>query len=128
MSKAITKQYRLLSMPHAQCRVYLRSFDYGVSVELISYDTSVCIINYSPDAGAALYCSGTYSLTTRRHINCFTREFCGYNKYFECKSAIGNLEKYVGGGWYRVSDVEIQRFLNMCERYESDARVYNGRY
>ena len=61
MSKAISaKQYRLLSMPKAQCRVYLQRFDNGgVSVELISYSTSVCIINYTPGVGAALYCSGT---------------------------------------------------------------------
>ena len=43
MPKAISaKQYRLLSMPHAQCRVYIKRFDNGgVSVELVSYETSV---------------------------------------------------------------------------------------
>lgn len=131
MSKAISaKQYRMLSMPHAQCRVYIKRFDdNSVSVELVSYSTSVCIINYHPDSIAELYCSGTYSTTTARHINRFTREFCGDNKYHECKSAISNPDKcYVGGGWYRVCNVEPERLFKMCERYESEARGYYGCY
>ena len=130
MSKAITsKQYRLLSMPHAQCRVYIKRFDdESVSVELVSYETSVLIINSNPAIGTALYCSGTYSVTTARHINRFTREFCGDNKYFECKSAVGDPAKYAGGDWYYVGDVDPERLLKMCERYESEARGYYGRY
>lgn len=123
------KQYRLLSMSHAQCRVYIKRFNDGsVSVELISYDTSVCIINYSPDAGAELYCSGTYSSTTARHINRFTREFCGENKYHECKASLFNPDKLFAFGWYRVCDVEPERLLKQCERYEDEARGYYGRY
>lgn len=130
MSKAISAdQYRLLSMPHAQCRVYIKRFDDGgVSLELVSYDTSVLILNYSPDVGAALYCSGTYSVTTARHINRFTREFCGSNKYHECKSAIGNPDKRFAFGWYYVCDVEPEHLLKMCERYENEATGYYGRY
>lgn len=130
MSKAIfAKQYRLLSMPSAQCRVYIMRFDDGsVSVELISYDTSVLILNYNPDVGAALYCSGTYSTTTARHINRFTREFCGENKYHVCKSALYNPDKLFAFGWYRVCDVDPERLIKMCNRYEDEARGYYGRY
>ena len=129
MPKAISaNQYRLLSMPHAQCRVYIKRFDdHSVYVELVSYETSVLIINSYPAVGTALYCSGTYSVTTARHINRFTREFCGDNKYFECKSAIGDPAKYSGGGWYYVLDIERERLLKMCERYEYEARGYYGR-
>lgn len=124
MSQATSaKQYRLLSMPHAQCRVYIKRFiNGGVSVELISYDTSVLILNSNPDVGAALYCSGTYSVTTARHINRFTREFCKDNKYYECKSALYNPDKRFGVGWYYVCDVDPVHVLKMCERYESEAR------
>ena len=130
MSKAtFAKQYRLLSMPNAQCRVYLKRFDdESVSVELVSYETSVCIINYHPDSIAELYCSGTYSVTTSRHINRFTREFCGENKYHECKSALHNPDKLSAFGWYYVCDVDPERLFKQCERYEEDARGYYGRY
>lgn len=122
-------QYRLMSMPHAQCRVYIRRFiKSGVSVELVSYETSVLVINSDPEVGTMLYCSGTYSPTTARHINRFTREFCGDNKYHECKSALYNPDKYVGGGWYRVCDVDREHLLKMCERYENEARVYYRGY
>lgn len=130
MSKALTVgHYRLLSMPHAQCRVYIKRFDDGsVSVELISYDTRVLIANYHPDSGAELFCSGTYSRTTSRHINRFTRELFGDSKYFECKSAVYDADKYVGGGWYRVCDVDPDKLFKMCDRYKYEARCYNGRY
>lgn len=130
MSKAtFSKQYRLLSMPHAQCRVYIKRFDNGgVSVELISYDTSVCIINYNPYIGSALYCSGTYSVTTARHINRFTREFCGDNKYHECKSALYDPVRLATEIWYYVCDVDIERLLKQCDRYDNEARGYYGRY
>lgn len=130
MSKAtFAKQYRLLSMPHAQCRVYIKRFDdNSVSVELVSYDTSVLLLNYNPAVGAALYCSGTYSVTTARHINRFTHEFCGDNKYHDCKSALHNPDKLFAFGWYYVCDVEPERLFKMCERYESEARGYYGRY
>ena len=130
MSKAISsRQYRLLSMPHAQCRVYIKRFDDGgVSVELVSYETSVLIINSNPSVGTALYCSGTYTATTARHINRFTREFCGDNKYHQCKSALSDIDKHFGPGWCLVCEVDQERFLKMCERYESEARGYYGRY
>ena len=130
MPKAISaKQYRLLSMPYAQCRVYIKRFDNGgVSVELVSYETSVLILNSIPGGGTALYCSGTYRATTARHINRFTREFCGDNKYFACKSAIGDPVKFVGCGWFYVCHAKPELLLKMCERYEAEARGYYGRY
>lgn len=132
MSKAtFAKQYRLLSMPHAQCRVYIKRYgDGSVSVELVSYETSTLIVHYNPRlyAKAMLYCSGTYSVTTARHINRFTREFCGDNKYHECKSSLSDYTKLVSGGLYRVCDVEPERLLKQCERYEDEARGYYGRY
>ena len=129
MSKATSaKKYRLLSMPHAQCHVYIKRFDDGsVSVELISYETSVCIVNYNPVNGAELLCSGTYSVTTARHINSFTNEFCGDSKYHECKLAL-HKGKRVGYWWCRVCDVDPERLFKQCERYEEDARGYYGRY
>lgn len=124
MSTAISaKQYRMLSMPHAQCRVYIKRFDdNSVSVELVSYVTSVLIIESNPGAGTALYCSGTYSATTARHINRFTREFCGENKYHECKSAMSDTSYRFKHTWRFVCDVDPERLLKMCERYESEAR------
>ena len=128
MSKAISaKQYRLLSMPYAQCRVYIKRFENGgVSVEFISYETSVLYVTYNPYVGAALYCSGLYSTTTSRHINRFTSELFGYSKYHECKSAFFDSARLATPGWYYVCNVEPERLFKMCERYESEARGYDG--
>lgn len=130
MSKAIfSKQYRLMSMPKAQCRVYLKRLDDGsVSLELISCETSVLIANYTPGVGGVLYCSGTYSVTTARHINRFTRELFGENIFYACKSAVYDSTKLFAFGWYYVCDVEPELLLKMCKRYEEDARGYYGRY
>lgn len=62
-------------MPYAQAKV--RVYDDG-RVELISYETVVCIIK-----NEIVYCTGTYSQTTRKHISAFMSEYTP----FDCHTA-----------------------------------------
>lgn len=128
-------EYRLRSMPYAQCRV--RIADNHDSCDLISYSTSVCflkVVSVSTGEALRLYCSGTYSCTTARHINRFTREFCGRNLYHECKAAINhNQESPMYPGWYYVADfkknsMEWKQYIAAMVSYELYGKRYYGTY
>lgn len=85
------KDYRLASMPFSMCHVTIKRYgetceEQAISVELWSYYTHVLTIDYhADDQSFELYASGTYSVTTARHINRFTTEFLGENMYHEIK-------------------------------------------
>lgn len=63
----------LKKMPYAQAKVRIYDDD---TVELISYETVVCIIKNN-----VVYCTGTYSQTTRKHISAFMREYTPFDYY-----------------------------------------------
>ena len=133
------ESYRMHSMPYAQCHVNIVHDEDGAEVELVSYNTSVCIIREN-DNGITLYCSGTYSNTTARHINRFTTEFLGCSHYHECKVALdvdwGSVP-YPGFVWvikYGFDSPAYEKFCDTIERYENDSfsigqvRKYYGSY
>ena len=62
---------KLKKMPYAQAKV--RIYDNG-TVEMISYKTVVCIIKND-----VVYCTGTYSQTTRKHISAFMSEYTPFD-------------------------------------------------
>ena len=80
------KDYRLASMPNAQCHVRFY-YSNGVLEEvwLVSYNTVVITINGLETSNPYWTCSGTYSKTTARHIGRFTKEFLGDNLYYTAK-------------------------------------------
>lgn len=63
----------LKKMPYAQAKV--RIYDDG-TIEMISYSTVVCIIK-----NGVVYCTGTYSQTTRKHISAFMSEYTPFDYY-----------------------------------------------
>lgn len=65
---------------HAQVRVY--KYEDGTIV-LRSYATDVCMI----DKDGWLYCTGTYSRTTIKHIGWFMREYGHGFGYYTAKRA-----------------------------------------
>ena len=79
------KSYKLTSHQYAKCRVSVYRKEgrvYGVS--LLSYSTDVCGIYFDEIDGAwHVYCTGTYSQTTRKQIGWFARELC--YAYAPCK-------------------------------------------
>ena len=72
------KSYKLASHQYAKCRVSVYREDGRVTcVSLWSYSTDVCGIYLDEDDGAwHVYCTGTYSQTTRKQIGWFARELC----------------------------------------------------
>ena len=119
------ERYHLHSMPHAQCHIRIERLKDSVSVELVSYKTSVCIIETDGDY-IILHCSGTYTPTTRSHIYKFTEEFLGKSHYFECKDALKNCTgstKYQGFipvSYYTKTESPYKRFLSQIEKYENN--------
>lgn len=117
-------QYRMYSMPYAQCHVNITHDEQGAEVELVSYNTSVCIIREN-DNGITLYCSGTYSTTTARHINRFTREFLRRSHYYDCKQAIeADFVSAHYQGFFRVVNYdfntpEYAKFCDTIGHYEN---------
>lgn len=113
----VTRKYHLNSLRYAKCHVAITN-DLNcdsVSIELISYTTSVCKIILSRSSvgkTAELFASGTYSQTTARHINCFTREFCGANLYHEIKKACG-----VYGEYKKVCDINFDVAMSAAVHY-----------
>lgn len=70
------KSYKLYN--HESCNAHVEiHFDennHANKIELWSYETRVCGAYRTPNYGWALFCTGTYSPTTRRQISWFTRQ------------------------------------------------------
>lgn len=121
----MVERFRLHSMPSAQCHIRIEHDASGSTVELVSYNTSVCIIR-DDEFGLNLYCSGTYSNTTARHINRFTAEFLQRSYYFECKDALikdigsARFQGFVPVASFVESDSEYNQFHAQIERYENN--------
>ena len=60
---------KLSAMPYAQAHVEITP---DGDIHLFSYETLVVSI----DADGWVYCSGLYSMTTRKHISAFAKEYC----------------------------------------------------
>lgn len=72
------KSYKLASHQSANCCLSVYREDGNVRcVSLRSYSTDVCGIYFDEVDGAwHVYCTGTYSQTTRKQIGWFARELC----------------------------------------------------
>lgn len=80
---------KLTGHPAAQCKVVLND----ENIALISYKTTVITVE-KYDNGYIISCSGLYSMTTRKHINWFLREYFPKIAFYDIK-AIAGLEKYI---------------------------------
>lgn len=77
-TETVTVDRRLKLMPSAQAGI-VRESDGGIS--LMSYATKVATV----DGEGWLTCRGTYSASTRRHLNRWMREFDTPCDYYTCK-------------------------------------------
>ena len=68
---------KLALMPYAQAGI----LENKEGIHLISYSTLVCTI----DKDGYLSCTGTYSNTTRKHINRFLKEVAPSVDYYDAK-------------------------------------------
>ena len=139
-SEMRVERYRMHSMPHAQCHIRIERLKDSVSVELVSYNTSVCRIEEDGN-DLTLYCSGTYSQTTAKHINRFTAEFLGRSHYHECKEALNKHDEngtrrgfYIPVVHYYETQFPYNRFWSQIEAYENNSffdwnvKKYYGSY
>ena len=76
---------RLRYIPHGNCYAVYTSD----GLELWSYTTRV--ISYNNSTGI-LKCSGLYSMTTRKHISAFMKEYFPNYSYYSVKEAVEKNE------------------------------------
>ena len=80
-------------MPYAQAQVIIS--DEGDTIQLKSYKTIVAIISL----GYWLTINGLYSMTTRKHIKAFCKEYCGFSDFSLIKKlATQNIEYNIHTG------------------------------
>lgn len=73
----------LKSMPYAQAKIIINDEN---NVSLRSYATIVAtLIN-----NEWLYINGLYSMTTRKHIKAFCKEYCGFDDFSLIKAIVKN--------------------------------------
>lgn len=79
--------YRLRSMPSAQCHVeFFSDGGYLKEVRLVSYTTTILSVKYhGSDADVEVVYPVDCSHTTARHVNRFTQELLGTNEYHALK-------------------------------------------
>lgn len=91
--------YRLRSMPSAQCHVEFYS-DGGClkEVRLVSYTTTILSVKYNgTDADVEVVYPVDCSNTTARHVNRFTQELLGINEYHALKKlGVGCTMRFEG--------------------------------
>ena len=80
---------KLAKMPYAQA--YVKVDEYG-AITLVSYKTDVITI----DPHGWLTCNGLYSMTTRKHISAFMKEYTNLDYSFakECYEKHKTLNIY----------------------------------
>lgn len=81
---------KLTNHKSAQCHV---SIEDNGTINFISYTTLVIQAVPSDCGGYVLYCTGTYSQTTRRQIGWFLKEYFGDVSYYDMKRC---AEKEIG--------------------------------
>lgn len=94
------ESYRLRSMPYAQCHVEFYTDGIFIKeVRLVSYTTTILSVKYQgSDAVVEVVYPVDCSCTTARHVNRFTTELFGTNKYFALKKlGVGSTMLFEGG-------------------------------
>ena len=84
---------KLTNHKSAQCHVLIE--DNGI-INFISYTTLVIQAVPSDCGGYVLYCTGTYSQTTRKQIGWFLKEYFNNLCYYDVKNAYEHTEPCLG--------------------------------
>ena len=131
----MVEKYRLHSMPAAQCHIEIDEDTRMMVVNLVSYATWVLSVRLDKETSDfGVWTSGTYSVTTARHINRFTTEFLGTNHYFSVKSASAYGFPMKPVELPNDSTSYVQHFLNQIQRYREGSfafghvKRFNGRH
>ena len=144
------RNYRLMSMPTAQCYVEIfkewecsddteiKGAPHRVIITLVSYSTRVCsiVLNLHDKPKMVVLASGVYSTTTARHINRFTQEFFGVNLYSTIRDvtlAMGENTHIIRGQRMVVcrATTETARIANTMQKifdYTQNGKRFSGKY
>lgn len=126
------KDYRLSSMPSAMCHIEIKRYgerceEQSIEVNLWSYYTHVLTINYFADSQRLeLSATGTYSTTTARHINRFTREFLGRSYYHEVTVAEFENSEYVLDCFFKALDYYAKDGKRFYDYTKSEKERFNA--
>jgi hypothetical protein len=82
---------KLTKMPYAQAHVEITD---GGEISLFSYVTRVAVI----DEDGYLAVNGLYSMTTRKHISAFLKEYAPMITFPMVKDMIGNYKMHIECG------------------------------
>jgi hypothetical protein len=82
---------KLTKMPYAQAHVEITD---GGEISLFSYVTRVAVI----DEDGYLAVNGLYSMTTRKHISAFLKEYAPMITFPMVKNMIGNYKMHIECG------------------------------
>ena len=125
------KRYRLRSMSSAHCLVEIHLQDNTVSQTILrSYSTDVIMLDLEY---REIYCTGTYSQSTRKQIGRFVREFTATQNYYTMKELAESLinykflndedyDKAVDTAWsYINNETELtckayQKYIEQCKK------------
>lgn len=85
-TKPVNDNYRTTTVQYHKRLQYCPYGSAGIiinndGINLVSYTTFVCTI----DNNGFLTCTGTYSATTRKHINAFLKEYAPKLSYYDAK-------------------------------------------
>ena len=111
--------YKMLSMPYANAHVEFITDNFGclANVRLCSYSTlmlDLALNRSTPNGTLEVKYPVNCSNTTARHVNCFTSELFGENKYHE-------LKKLATGDQIDCEDI-LMNAVDMFERYAINAK------
>lgn len=111
------KSYKLASHQYAKCCISVyREYGKVTCVSLRSYSTDVCGIYLDePDGAWHVYCTGTYSPTTRKQIGWFAREL--RYAYAPCE-----IDYYDFKAIYE-SDIDSSLPQRLCKLGEAGAAI-----
>lgn len=113
-----TMNYRLRSMPSAQCHVEFIT-DFGVlkEVRLVSYYTAILSVKYhDTDADVEVMHPVNCSPTTARHVNRFTTELLGTNEYHALKKLSEGCTMRFEGCAVCISNLHTE-YLNYGKKF-----------
>lgn len=81
---------KLKSMPHAQCKVLIEPYEFGISVTLRTYATDVVALQFvNGELKNVWFGAVNYSPTIARQVNKFSTEWLGWNAYHYAKAHMG---------------------------------------
>lgn len=117
------KSYKLYNHESCNAHVEIHRDDKGLfkAIELWSYETCVCGLAF--ENGWKIFCNGTYSPTTRRHISWFSRQpWNPYRNWVLSYQEFKWISEHCAHGIREATQNEIACFANLIWQYEQSGK------